>query len=151
MYLSNDNVLPSTTLRLEGYKQALKDYGIDFDEDLVLEGNYGYRNANLLTSEFIKSKKSFDAVVCNSDRMAAGAISALNEAGFSIPDDIQVTGFDNIDLCHMVTPSITTVSQDRKAIGKKAYELLSKCLSGESVNHENIIKYSIIERNSTKL
>ncbi len=151
MYLSNDNILPSTTLRLEGYKQALKDGGIEFDENLILEGNYGYRNANLLTSEFIKSGKKFDAVVCNSDRMAAGAISALKENGFSIPSDVQVSGFDNIDLCHMTTPSITTVSQDRKAIGKKAYELLAKRLKGENVNKNNIIQYTIIERDSTNL
>ena len=151
MYLSNDNILPSTTLRLEGYKQALKDGGIEFDENLILKGNYGYRNARLLTEEFIKNKKTFDAVVCNSDRMAAGAISVLKEEGFSIPDDIQVSGFDNIDLCHMVTPSITTVSQDRKAIGKKAYELLAKRIAGKEVNKNNIINYTIIERDSTKL
>lgn len=151
MYLSNDNILPSTTLRLEGYKQALKDGGIEFDENLILKGNYGYRNARLLTEEFIKSKKTFDAVVCNSDRMATGAISVLKEEGFSIPDDIQVSGFDNIDLCHMVTPSITTVSQDRKAIGKKAYELLAKRIAGKEVNKNNIINYTIIERDSTKL
>ena len=151
MYLSNDNILPSTTLRLEGYKQALKDGGIEFDENLILKGNYGYRNARLLTEEFIKSKKTFDAVVCNSDRMATGAISVLKEEGFLIPDDIQVSGFDNIDLCHMVTPSITTVSQDRKAIGKKAYELLAKRIAGKEVNKNNIINYTIIERDSTKL
>ena len=151
LYLSNDNILPSTTLRLQGYKQALKDHGIEFDENLILEGNYGYRNANLLTSEFIKTGQKFDAVVCNSDRMAAGAISALKENGISIPSDVQVSGFDNIDLCHMVTPSITTVSQDRKAIGKKAYELLAKRLRNENVNKNNIIKYTIVERDSTNL
>lgn len=151
MYLSNDNVLPSTVLRLEGYKQALKDNGIEFDENLVLKGNYGYRNARLLTSEFIKCGIEFDSVVCNSDRMAAGAISALKENGFGIPDDIQVSGFDNIDLCHMVTPSITTVSQDRKAIGKKAYELLSMRLNNQEVSKNNIIQYTILERDSTKL
>ena len=151
LYLSNDNILPSTTLRLQGYKQALKDSGIEFDENLILEGNYGYRNANLLTNEFIKSGKKFDAVVSNSDRMAAGAISALQENGFSIPTDVQVSGFDNIDLCHMTTPSITTVSQDRKAIGKKAYKLLAKRLKGENVNKNNIINYTIIERDSTNL
>lgn len=151
LYLSNDNILPSTTLRLEGYKQALKDGGIEFNEELILKGNYGYRNASLLTSEFIKTGRKFDAVVCNSDRMAAGAISVLKENGFSIPEDVQVSGFDNIDLCHMVTPQITTVSQDRKAIGKKAYELLAKRLKGEDVNNNNIIKYTIIERDSTNL
>lgn len=151
LYLSNDNILPSTTLRLEGYKQALKDGGIEFNEELILKGNYGYRNASLLTSEFIKTGRKFDAVVCNSDRMAAGAISVLKENGFSIPEDVQVSGFDNIDLCHMVTPQITTVSQDRKAIGQKAYELLAKRLKGEDVNNNNIIKYTIIERDSTNL
>ena len=151
LYFSNDNILPSTTLRLEGYKQALKDGGIEFNEELILKGNYGYRNASLLTSEFIKTGRKFDAVVCNSDRMAAGAISVLKENGFSIPEDVQVSGFDNIDLCHMVTPQITTVSQDRKAIGKKAYELLAKRLKGEDVNNNNIIKYTIIERDSTNL
>lgn len=151
LYLSNDNILPSTTLRLEGYKQALKDGGIEFNEELILKGNYGYRNASLLTSEFIKAGRKFDAVVCNSDRMAAGAISVLKENGFSIPEDVQVSGFDNIDLCHMVTPQITTVSQDRKAIGQKAYELLAKRLKGEDVNNNNIIKYTIIERDSTNL
>ena len=151
MYLSNDNILPSTTLRLEGYKQALKDGGIEFDENLILKGNYGYRNASLLTEKFIKTQKPFDAVVCNSDRMAAGAISVIKENGFSIPDDIQVSGFDNIDLCHMVTPSITTVSQDRKTIGKTAYQLLKKRIEGKNVDRNNIIKYTIIERDSTKL
>ena len=151
MYLSNDNTLPSTYLRLKGYKQALKENNIEFDEALILKGNYGYRNAHLLTSEFIKSKIPFDSVVCNSDRMAAGAISALLENGIKIPDDVFVGGFDNIDLCHMVTPSITTISQNRKAIGAKAYELLKEKLNGGEAPKTNIMRHSIIERNSTKL
>lgn len=151
LYLSNDNTLPSTSLRLNGYKQALKENNIEFDEALILKGNYGYRNAHLLTTEFIKKGIFFDSVVCNSDRMAAGAISALTENGIKIPDDVFVGGFDNIDLCHMVTPSITTVLQNRKAIGAKAYELLKEKLDGNEVSKTNIMSHSIIERNSTKL
>lgn len=148
LYISVDNALFSTEQRFDGYKTALTDNGIKFDSDLVIYGNYGYRNAIEITEKFLQKKIKFDAVAAIGDRMASGALYALKNNNYKIPDDIFVFGFDNVDLCYMSAPTLSSVNQHQYDIGAKAVETVVAMLNNQPYNMETITDYELIFRES---
>ena len=149
VFYTVENDLISTSDRFKGYLRALKANSIDFDDDLVLIGNYGYRNALCTFRDFLETKKKFDGVFAVSDRMAAGAVRALIESGYAVPGDAQVIGFDNTDISYTYTPGISTVSQPHALLGKNAFEQLERLMSGKGAKNI-VLPHKIIFRNSTK-
>ena len=149
VHITVDNHMISTRLRLEGYRQALDDAGIPFDENLVIYGNYGYRNAFRIMNEFFQKDVSCDAVFAISDRMAAGAIRAAQENGRSVPEDIAVVGFDNVDISYISKPNITTVSQSEHEMGTAAMNVLGRLISGKEACEQIILNHELIIREST--
>lgn len=137
--------------RFAGYREALKGAGLPFSEELVLCGNYGYRNAKEVTGAFLEREKP-DAIFALSDRMAAGAMAAICEKGLSVPDDISVAGFDNIDISYIVNPPLTTVSQNQYRMGTLAMQkLLTMMQTGkkegsEYIEHEIKWRDSVADR-----
>lgn len=149
LFVGVDNSLISSRLRLEGYQKALNDHGIPFDEKLVIYSNYGYRNTMRVVDKYLTEGNRFDAVFAISDRMAAGAISALRKHGLTVPEDIEVIGFDNTDIAYMVEPPLTTISQPQTEMGKQAFSLLLEKLNGGEP--ENVIlPHKLIVRKSAK-
>ncbi len=73
----------------------------------------------------------FDAIVCASDLMAIGAIRALVEAGLRVPQDVAVTGFDDILAARFVNPPLTTVAQDAVAAGERLVDTLLRLVRAE--------------------
>ena len=112
----------ATIDRLEGYKKALNAAGREMNPDLIVEGNFieldGYMAMKTL---FVKKP---DAVFCQSDIMAAGAMRAIQEAGLTVPEDIAVIGFDDIPIARQLEVKLTTIKQPITRFGIKAVELL---------------------------
>jgi LacI family transcriptional regulator len=108
--------------RLNGYKKALVEQGIEFSADLVAEGEFteagGYEAMKLLLAE------KPDAVFSASDIMASGAMRATEEAGLRVPEDIAFVGFDDIPLASFTKVPLTTVHQPIAKFGVRAVELL---------------------------
>lgn len=149
VYYTVNNDLISTKERFAGYKEALADNNIEFDEDLILYGNYGYRNAVTTFESFMYKGTEFDSVFAISDRMAAGALSVLTSQGMSIPGDVEVIGFDNTDISYTASPKITTVAQPHYELGSKAFSQLQSLINGQKP--ENIVlSHKIMLRESTK-
>ena len=133
--------------RFNGYREALAEAGIPFSEKLVLEGNYGYRNAKSVVSEFLETERP-DAIFALSDRMAAGAMTAIREKGLSVPGDISLGGFDKIDLSYMVDPPLTTVSQNQSQMGREAMRKLLSLMRNGKKEKSTYIDYEIKWRES---
>ena len=150
-HMTVENNLISSKLRLEGYRQALEDNGISFDPSLVIKGNYGFRNACSVMTEFFKSGKNCDGLFAISDRMAAGAIKSAFSAGLRVPEDIAVVGFDNIDVGYISDPQITTVSQNEHEMGTAAMNVLARMISGKESCDRIILNHSLIARQSTDI
>lgn len=120
--------LPSYTAteeRLLGYRDALEEAGVPYDENLVCYGGYtsdsGYSSmATLLDSSPLRPSAVFVA----SDVVAFGAMTAIQERGLEIPNDISVVGFDDVPMARFVSPSLTTVHLPVAEQGRKAAELL---------------------------
>lgn len=122
--------------RLEGYKKALAERGMPYREEAVKVGEYksqwGYSAANA----FLEEALDFDAIFCGNDLIAIGAVKALKEAGYKVPRDVGVMGFDDIYMAGIVEPALTTVKQPNYEMGYRAVELLIKAIEGTDLSEK---------------
>ena len=149
MFLSGQLNVKLSIDRLEGYKKALEDNNIDYNEKLVIVGRYssdfGYGIMKNTTID-----RDVTAIFCGNDLIAIGAIKALKEKNISIPQDISIVGFDDINIASLVAPSLTTVRQPSYEIGHLAMEKLIDILEGkENLSNKVEIKLELIVREST--
>jgi LacI family transcriptional regulator len=101
--------------------------------------------------DLLKLKEIPTAVFAAADKIAIGAIDALKDEGLSVPDDISIIGYDDIELAKYITPKLTTVRQNRKEIGKTAVDLLVKQIDEKAkLKINKIIPVELIERDSCK-
>lgn len=145
---------PLTTIagqeRLDGYRQGLVNAGIEFDASLVIEAaeydsNSGYECMKKLLN--LPQRPTAVYVMC--DLTALGVFHAINECGLKVGEDISVVGFDDIELASHIHPALTTVKQDRKAIGKALAQILNKSINHEKVDVRTLIDTELVVREST--
>ena len=133
--------------RTAGFKEALKGKDV-----LVHTYDLAFISPDPLEIENkIKMHPEADGIFCESDVIAMLAIQTLKKLNKKIPEDVQVIGFDNIQLANMLEPKITTIDQSTTAIGKSALRSLMKLINGEALEefHQNI-DVQLIERETTK-
>ena len=136
--------------RFHGFLEAMEAHGLPVPQTRILNGNYGFRNAKTIVGKYLETEIP-DAIFCHSDRMAAGAMAAIREKGLSVPHDISVTGFDNIDLAHMTEPPLTTVSQNQYMMGKLCMEKLLYLMQSGKKPESTVIPHEIIWRDSVSV
>jgi LacI family transcriptional regulator len=130
VHLTGAQQISSVRDRLAGYHQALEEYGIPFDPQLVLhcdlrlEGGYQQAKAVIPT---ISPRPT--AVFAYSDLLAIGVLKALRELGWRVPQDIALVGYDDIEFAPFVDPPLTTVAQLAYEIGQKGTEILLERIS----------------------
>lgn len=146
------NLSPSQSYR-DGFLKALIEYKIqnnkkNFIATEKIDIAHGYQ----AMQELIQKKPSLTAVATGSDLMAAGAMKAIKEYGFSIPNDISIIGYDDIPLSDLLTPPLSSVKQDRQKLGQAAIELLTQVINSEIIKPKQItIPPELILRKSTSL
>jgi DNA-binding LacI/PurR family transcriptional regulator len=119
--------------RLNGYRRALADAGIPYDDSLVI----GVSDADLWSSgagavtRLLRTRVRFDALFCHNDVVAIGALSVLERSGVAVPDDVALTGFDDIEAARFTSPSLTTVDPQRESIARTAVALLRSRMDAE--------------------
>jgi LacI family transcriptional regulator len=133
-----------------GYRAALADHGIRFDEALTLCGSFEREIAYNAMRSFLldPDHPRFDAVFAGDDDAAMGVYSALKEAGLSIPEDISVVGFDDSRMSAFLTPPLTTVRAPTEEVGRVATEQLIGHIRGEKVEAEVLLPTSLVIRQS---
>lgn len=114
--------------RLAGYRKAIEEYNIVFDESYVKAGQYKSEWGIEAVRQLQKEEIQFDAAFCGNDLIAIGVMKTLKNSGYSIPADVSVVGFDDIQMASMVEPELTTVKQPNYEMGYKAVELLIEVL-----------------------
>lgn len=92
------------------------------------------------------------AIYAAYDEYVAAAVTVLNGQGFRIPEDISLVGFDDLPLCEYVSPSITTVHQDRSSIGREAARILSSLIAGDDIYEPGVIRIptNLVVRQTTR-
>jgi LacI family transcriptional regulator len=146
--LSGPQALESARQRRDGFVNALPD-----KIDIVWEVSVGFDG--VLTPEAIEAltrqRKKATLIIAGNDLIAISAIRCLADHGVRVPEDVSITGFDNIRWTDVVTPRLTTIAQPVGAIGAKAVELMQESMSGQRIPaRHTVFDVSLIERDSVK-
>ena len=136
--------------RFNGYRLALKHYEIPMKEALIRNGNYTVESGYLAVVDLVKEGQTFSGILAANDLMAMGAIRALREMSYSIPDEVQVIGFDNIIYAQMCEPPLSTFQQPTIEMGKRAFENILKLINGEKVEKSIKLQPRLVSRKTTK-
>lgn len=152
-----DNHHPGETdvssLRYDGYRQALDEAGIPFDPELSLTlSEFSLAAGRAAGQRLATSGIDFDAVFCVTDTVAIGVLRGLADEGITVPRDVKVMGFDNIEESAYSIPSLTTIDPDHALMAKTAVELLVQRIAQPGPKRqpvEFISTYRVVERDST--
>ncbi|MCM1038974.1 MAG: GGDEF domain-containing protein [Ruminococcus sp.] len=126
--------------RLATYQAVMDEYQLKWDEKTIVYGDYTYRGGIKAVKTFLESDMPIpDAIMAANDEMAIGAILALQEAGYRVPEDILVTGYDNSSIAKLNHPRLTTVRRGEYAAAEMAYKLLKQVINGEEVPGESVV------------
>ncbi|MEM8533189.1 MAG: LacI family DNA-binding transcriptional regulator [Chloroflexota bacterium] len=114
--------------RLNGYKQALLESSIGIAPELIVEGHFTQEGAYHATEQLLAQANRPTALFTASDTMAFGALRAIHEAGFKVPEDIALVSFDDLPSSLYTTPPLTTMHQPITEMGTSAVDILIKHL-----------------------
>lgn len=133
--------------RFAGYVTGLMINDIPYNPDYLYIGEFTQAAGFEAASFFVKTDVT--AVVCSSDLIAIGLMDGLEALGKKVPDDISVTGYDDLDIAKFHKPSLTTIKQDYDLIGEKAFTLLTSMLMNRSPQRI-VITGKVMTRDSVK-
>jgi DNA-binding LacI/PurR family transcriptional regulator len=154
-----DDQQEHATLRLKGYKKALKANKLEYDPELVVAGS-ARRPADGASAmgALLALPERPDAVFCFTDLLALGVVRELSQRRIRVPEDIAVVGFDNISHTRYSVPTITTIAPDKVAIAETAVRLLVDRLSGDqsaprvvTVSHELVVRESTTRKRAARV
>jgi LacI family transcriptional regulator, galactose operon repressor len=138
--------------RFKGYKDALFDHGIDYDESLLIINDLSERAGIKSAMQILKMNPLPDAAFITNDFLAAVCMRTLKENGMRIPHDIAIVGFNNDAICTLVEPSLTTINYPGIDVGEVAARNLVNHLKGIANIHNTntiIIRSNLIIRKSS--
>jgi len=142
--------LASQQDRLDGYRAALRRVGIAENPQLVREGNSLVSGGRTHGRALLDLLDPPTAIICGSDEQAYGVYLVARELGLSIPDDLSVVGFDDVDLCQWVAPQLTTVRQPLVDMAREATRMVIETARGRTLAHPRVeLATSIVIREST--
>lgn len=141
----------SNVKREQGYKEAIKDAGIEADPELIMYvDSHGFKNGLRAVEKLIMMPKRPTAIFACSDLLAIGAMKGIKERGLQVPEDIAIVGFDNISFASVCNPPLTTIAQPQYDLGCTAMDILIKQIH-ETITVPQIthLEYELIIREST--
>ena len=126
--------------------------GLPAPDEWIIRGDFSVESGHRAARHIIDMTERPTAVFCSADMVAFGLIAGLQEAGLSVPDDISVVGFDDIDMSQYYIPALTTIYQDRHLLGRRAAERLLERLRpsfpNSSAASDDLIDVELVVRNS---
>ncbi len=122
-----------SNMRYNTILKELNAVGIEVNKSLIGNGvSFLPETIASYIPQFVKQGAT--AIVCASDLIAAAAMNEIHKMGLRVPDDISVTGFDDLPIAKYLAPPLTTIRQERFTLGKTAFTLLSQLISGTPVS-----------------
>jgi LacI family transcriptional regulator len=137
-------------LRVEGYRNALKKAKLRAQPEYFQESDFSQSGGYQAMKALLNLAERPTAVFTANNLMTIGALEAIRESGISIPDDISLIGFDDLDFAHIIEPPLTVISRDVRLQGAKAMEMLLDRLRGNvsfPPQHQ-MVEVQMIERGS---
>lgn len=153
LHLSGSRDLLIGRNRINGYKDALEDNGIDIDENLIVPCD-NYETAMKITGDIIDKHPDINAIFAVNDYTAIGAMRAVKRKGKKIPEDIAIMGFTNDISSSLTDPTLSSVDQHGTEVGKEATRLLLKRLKEGDLSEDHtpqtrVVRTDLVIREST--
>mgnify|MGYP000070345538 CR=1 FL=1 len=141
---------PHSRDRLRGYRESLQKAGIPFDPNLLVNGDFTMGSGLTAASHFARMKNRPSAIFSMNDEMAIGCIQGLKSAGILVPEDIAITGFDDIEFARYCDPPLTTIAQPAEDLGRAGLNTLLELIEGQELQQtETVLPYEFVVRKST--
>jgi LacI family transcriptional regulator len=144
---------PRTSLsgrdRLSSYVQTIEAAGIEQPEEWILHCSPTIQGGTSAAKQLLQTYPELTALICFNDLVAVGALQACKQVGRSIPDDVAVTGFDDIPMSAFVTPALTTCHLHRYELGRQAMQLLLNLMEGKMDGADIVLKPQLVVRDSS--
>jgi len=147
-YIGSEDGVYSDTERFAGYRQALADAGVAFTPDLVEHADNSPEGGSRAMSQLLALAEPPTAVFCYNDIMALGSYYGARGRA-AVPHDVSIVGFDDLFFSRFLDPPLTTITQPKKPMGRKAMELALQLLNGETPERTFHVKGDLIVRGST--
>lgn len=119
-------------LRRQGYEDALREFNLPIDEELIVFGNMKMEDGSAGMVQLLALPQRPDAVFSGSDFSAAGALQVLHERGLRVPEDIGLVGFSNELFSRLMVPMLTSIDQHCELMGRAATRLLLQIMEEQS-------------------
>lgn len=135
--------------RLEGYREAVEEKGLEYDEDLVATGDFTEESGKEAMRALLERRPDVDAVFAASDLMASGALQVLRESGRSVPDDVALVGFEDSVVARHTEPQLTSVRQPTEEMGRTmALLLLDEISEPARLRRQVVLPTELVPRRS---
>lgn len=150
-YISGPTELALYRSRMYGYREALEARGIPVDEKIIRIAEPEIQGGYDAATQLLRSGEKFTAIVTSGDTLAVGAIKALQDRNLRVPEDVAVSGFDDIELSALLSPTLTTIRQPRNLIGRQSMVKLLGRISGndENPSEQIVLPYELVIRLSS--
>jgi LacI family transcriptional regulator len=148
-YISGPHWKSDSFKRLAGHKRALREYGLDVNEQLIVEGDFEEASGRAAMQQLLQGDSTFTGLVCANDEMAAGAMDVAREKGLSVPDDISIIGYDNVFFTNYLQPKLSSIGCRIAEMGQMAARCVLKKAYGEKdLEIQNTFKPHLVLRES---
>ena len=136
--------------RFLGYRRELERLGLPHRPEYVREGDFYPESGQVAMRSMLEEPDPPTAVFATSDLMAAGAIQALSDRGLSCPRDVSIVGFDDIQIAALLQPPLTTIRQDKEALGHATGESLTRLIDDPDLDPPTVtVPVELVVRDST--
>jgi LacI family transcriptional regulator len=123
--------------RVDGIRLAMTEAGLDAAQLMLTQTPYGIENGEVAFRATLAAAPEITAVMCVNDVLAIGALRAAKEMSLHIPDDISITGFDDIEIAMLAEPALTTVHVPHREMGRRAARMLIQMVKQREA-HESV-------------
>lgn len=150
-FIGGDSSIRSTVEKRQKYMQILREKGISVEKDWIVDGNsYDDKSGYDAMNQILTLTHYPTAIIAVNDFTAAGAIHAILEGGFSIPEDFSLISFDNTYISDLCYPKLTSVSYNIEIFGKRLIDSAIDIVEGKEIAQQQIIQPELVIRDSCR-
>jgi LacI family transcriptional regulator len=136
-------------VRMQGYRDALKDAGIEYQTQLVIDCSNDYDQNFEILSNVLQQQRP-DGLLASVERLAISSYYVCHHLGIRIPEDIKIVSFSSLEIAPLLNPALSTITQPAYDLGTNAAQLLFKALEGNAPTNEHVVLNSkLIPRTSS--
>lgn len=144
--MRGDQALSSARKRFEGYLEMCSRYDV---APRFVDCKYSFQEGIRMTEELLERYPGVDGIIAGNDMVAVSVYKVLRKKGYRVPDDIQIIGYDNINLSELMTPELTTIAQPISRMGETSARVLIDHIEGKKTDMRYHFEVELIERETT--